>query len=236
MATFNGERYLRRQLEGVLTQLLDRDELIIADDGSTDLTLGIIESYRDPRVTLLPSTTRLGPAAAFERAIAYATGKYIFLCDQDDVWFPDKVAVSIEILQEQNVLAVVSDARIIDADGNTLMESFQNWRGSREGFWSNWIKNGFLGCCMAFRGSAKNFLLPFPPNINMHDEWIGLCCSVAGTVRFTPHPLIGYRRHNRNVTGMTHRSPSFMVLKRFRFLVAILGRLPQLLRKRSEVL
>jgi glycosyltransferase involved in cell wall biosynthesis len=235
MATYNGERFLRLQMDSVLTQLGERDELVVTDDGSTDSTLQIVESYRDPRVKILPFVKRLGATRAFERAIAYATGEYIFLCDQDDVWFPDKVAVSVQVLQDQAVLAVVSDARVIDGNGDTLIESYQSWRGSREGFWSNWAKNGFLGCCMAFRGSAKRILLPFPTTINMHDEWIGLCCSTAGFVRFTPRPLIAYRRHGGNVTGMAHRSLPFMVVKRLGFLIAISGRLPKILRDRRDV-
>jgi glycosyltransferase involved in cell wall biosynthesis len=235
LATYNGERFLRRQMDSVLTQLGRHDELVVTDDGSTDSTLQIVESYRDPRVKLLPFVQRLGSTRAFERSIAYATGEYIFLCDQDDVWFPDKIAVSVQMLQDRDVLAVVSDARVIDADGETLIESYQSWRGSREGFWANWAKNGFLGCCMAFRGSAKQILLPFPATINMHDEWIGLCCATAGLVRFTPRQLIAYRRHGGNVTGMRHRSVPFMVMKRLGFLVAIAGRLPKILRNRRTV-
>jgi glycosyltransferase involved in cell wall biosynthesis len=235
LATYNGERFLRGQMDSVLMQLDERDELVVTDDGSTDSTLQIVESYRDARVKILPFVKRLGSTRAFERAIEHATGEYIFLCDQDDVWFPDKVAVSVQMLQDRDVLAVVSDARVIDADGDTLIELYQTWRGSREGFWFNWAKNGFLGCCMAFRGSAKRILLPFPPTINMHDEWIGLCCSTAGVVRFTPRPLIAYRRHGGNVTGMTHGSLPFMVMKRLGFLVAIAGRLPKILRDRRDV-
>lgn len=235
LATYNGERYLRRQVDSVLTQLGERDELIVTEDGSTDSTVSIIESYRDSRIKLLPCVQRLGATRAFERAIAHASGEYIFLCDQDDVWFPDKVAVLVQVLQARNVLAVVSDARVVDADGATLIESYQRWRGSREGFWCNWAKNGFLGCCMAFRGSAKGFLLPFPAAINMHDEWIGLCCSAAGRVRFTPQQLIAYRRHGNNVTGMTHGSLQFMIMKRLVFLVAIASRLPKILRYNKRV-
>lgn len=230
LATFNGERYLREQIESVLAQLVESDELIVNEDGSTDSTLAILRSYEDPRIKILPLVPQLGPMRAFERAISHTTGEIIFLCDQDDVWLPGKVDDSLEILRDPDVLAVVSDAYVIDAEGKILIESYRLWRGSQEGFWRNWLKNGFLGCCMAFRSTTKHFLLPFPANINMHDEWIGLCCATAGIVRFTSKKLILYRRHGDNTTAMRHLSVSHMIKKRIVFLMSIAIRLPALLR------
>ncbi len=202
---------------------------MVNDDGSTDGTLSILGSYSDARIKILPFDKHLGPLRGFERAITYSRGDFIFLCDQDDIWQPQKVQTMIRVFDDPRVLAVVSDAIVVDASDRVLLNSFQNWRGSAEGFWRNWMKNGFLGCCMAFRGSVKDKLLPFPQHINMHDEWIGLYCSVAGRVRFIDNLLTRYRRHGNNVTGMSHRGVAFMALKRVQFLAAITTRLPSLI-------
>ena len=232
MATYNGDRFIRTQIDSILSQIDMNDELIISDDGSTDSTLSIIRSYHDPRIKLLVNASRIGPVKNFEQTIRHATGQIILLSDQDDIWLHDKVAVTNACFSATSTLAIVSDARVVDSSGNVLMESFWTWRGSRQGFWSNFAKNGFLGCCMAFRSSAKQFLLPFPKYTNGHDEWIGLCCSVAGNVNFINRPLIDYRRHDSNVSSMSRGSILLMLKKRANYLIAILLRLPVLLRRR----
>jgi glycosyltransferase involved in cell wall biosynthesis len=234
MATFNGERHLRAQLDSILCQLGLQDELIVADDGSTDGTLAVLLSYGDPRLKLLPGNLRSGPAKAFERAIAASRGDIVFLSDQDDRWRPDKVAVMLRCFAQPGAVAIVSDARVVDDEGKVLLPSYQAFRGSGQGFWRNLAKNSFLGCCMAFRAQAKEFLLPFPAATHMHDEWIGLTCSVAGRVEFIDAPLIDYRRHEGNLTRLRPGSPAFMLKKRSRFFLQVVARLPVLLKWRAR--
>jgi glycosyltransferase involved in cell wall biosynthesis len=226
MATYNGGQYLQIQLQSILTQLGPTDELIVADDGSSDHTLELLHSLADERIRVLPcSGIRLGPVRNFERAISSAGMDIIVLSDQDDIWHPDKLKTIRTEFNEKTIVAMVSDARIIDASGAVIGESFQATKGSAGGFWSNLLRNRYLGCCMAFRREANAFLLPFPRSINMHDEWIGLCCSLAGRLCWVPHKLIDYRRHDGNVTSMSHGSLTFMVKKRLVFLLVIACRL-----------
>jgi len=226
MATCNGERYLRAQLDSVLVQLDDGDELVIADDCSTDGTLALIEDYSDPRIRLLPSKLRLGVVANFERALCAAQGEYVFLCDQDDVWLPNKRAVFIEALANADL--VVSDCRLTDADLNDLAPSFFLFRNSGPGLLHNLLRNSFLGCCMAFRRSLLEQALPFPVKLPMHDTWLGLVASATGNVRFISEVTLLYRRHGSNAspTGeRSHFSRFSQLSHRLRFAFALLIRI-----------
>ncbi len=229
MAVFNGERYLEEQLRSILIQLADNDEIIIVDDCSRDGSIELIKSIGDRRITLLQNEKNSGPTASFERAIGFAKGKYIFLSDQDDIWQPCKVAATCQIFDSSNSLVVVTDARVVDARRNILLDSLFRLRGSRAGFWRNLYRNGFVGCCMAIRFDTISFLLPFPAAVGMHDEWIGLCSSLAGNVVFTEQQLIDYRRHERNVTHLIHGPLASMISKRLRLLLIVLQRLPRIL-------
>jgi glycosyltransferase involved in cell wall biosynthesis len=229
MAIFNGERYLEEQLRSILVQLSKDDEVIIVDDCSRDGSINLIESVNDPRLTLLRNETNMGPSISFERAIGVAKGKYIFLSDQDDIWSPGKVATICRIFDSTNSLVIVSDARVVDSNRNILLSSLFAWRGSRAGFWRNLYKNGFVGCCMALRSEVKAFVLPFPDRVGMHDEWIGLCASIAGRVEFVQQKLIDYRRHEKNVTQLDRGSVLSMVRKRANGLLILLTRLPRIL-------
>src|SRR5258708_33278527 len=144
MAVFNGRRYLEEQLRSILTQLANDDEVIVVDDCSVDGSVDLIRHIDDPRITLLLNNANSGPTASFERAFSLAKGKYIFLSDQDDIWKPDKVAVTCKIFDSSNSLVVVSDAHVVDADRQIIMESLFRLRGSRAGFWRNLYKNGFV--------------------------------------------------------------------------------------------
>lgn len=229
MAVFNGERYLEQQLYSILAQLEKEDEILIVDDCSRDQSVELIRRIADPRVILLQNSSNSGPIASFETAIASARGKYIFLCDQDDIWRSDKVAATREIFESTDAILIVSDARIVDQKGDVLLESFFSTRNSGPGFWKNIYKNRFIGCCMAFKAEARDVFMPFPGGIFMHDQWIGLCASLAGEVRFFDEKLIDYRRHDKNVTSLKKGEFKSQLEKRLIFLSRVLVRLPRIL-------
>jgi len=229
MAVFNGERYLKEQLQSILVQMENDDEVIIVDDCSRDGSVNLIRQFNDPRIVLRQNAVNCGPSAAFACAISLAKGKYILISDQDDIWKPFKVATICRIFDTSASLVVVSDAHVVDANRNIVCESLFVLRGSRPGFWRNLYRNGFVGCCMAMRSEAKSFLFPFPINVGLHDEWIGLCSSLGGRVNFTPDKLIDYRRHGANATQLAHGSLPSMVRKRLKLLLVVLRRLPRIL-------
>lgn len=204
MATCNGEKYLQRQLDTILSQLGQEDELVISDDSSTDRTIEIIKAFDDARIRLLESGNFMSPVFNMENALKHARGEYIFLSDQDDVWLPERINKVKERLQGFDL--VVCNAFIVDRDEKALHESYFMWKGSGPGFWRNLKKNSFLGCSLAFNRKILNVAMPFPKHIVMHDVWIGLLAESLGKVKFLDERLMLYRRHEDNFTAAVHKS------------------------------
>ncbi len=230
MTTYNGERYLRQQLESILSQLSEQDaEIIIADDGSTDETLRIVESLKDSRIRVLPSEKHLGTIYNYERALQVAKGDVIFLADQDDIWLPGKVAVVLDKLKECDL--VMHDAYMLrqkDSQEGAWQRSgkLSDIRPYKSGVVSNWWKNSFTGCCEAFRRQVLEKALPFPKNLPMHDQWLGLVAERYFKVRWIEEPLVEYRQHSSNATHIGN-SPAGVLQKikwRVNLVCAILRR------------
>ena len=227
MATYNGEKYLREQIDSILCQLNDTDELIVSDDGSSDDTLFICASYNDARIKIYNNHIRHGVVANFENALAKVKGEYVFLCDQDDVWLPNKVEKCIEALEYSDL--VVTDCFVTDQFLNIVSNSFFEMRRSSRGFWRNLYKNTYLGACVAFRASALDIVLPFPPKLPMyHDAWIASLVDIKGRVVFLDYQAIYFRRHSNN-TSFTANKSSFskftQIKQRVIFLYLIMKRL-----------
>jgi len=204
MATYNGERFIKQQISSILSQLGPHDELIVSDDGSTDTTCSLVTSFDDARIHLVPNPNPGNIVRNFEHALQHARGSLIFLADQDDIWEQNKLAVQAALLERFDL--VVSDCCLIDAAGTQLAESFFAQLGSGPGFFKNLYRNSFLGCCMAFRRSILDTILPFPPAIAMHDIWIGLIAEMCGTTYFCPEKLVRYRRHNSSASTAGRKS------------------------------
>jgi hypothetical protein len=146
-----------------------------------------------------------GVVGNFENALKHSNGDYIFLSDQDDVWFPEKVSDVVELLQEYD--CVVSDNMIVNKNMDVIVDSFFRINRSKNGFIHNLIKNGYIGCCMAINKKILDYALPFPPNIIIHDIWIGLIAEICGKTFFYKNPLICYRRHADNASPTSEESP-----------------------------
>ena len=202
MATYNGSRYIHEQISSILIQLKSYDELIVTDDLSKDNTVAIVKAFLDSRITLVQNDRHLGVVGTFERAIRAASGDIIFLSDQDDVWYGDKVDNVLGVFKESpNVTLVVSDVEIINDSGDPIDE-YRGIRGEfRGGIIDTLIRNRYQGCAMAFRKTLVEIALPFPSGIPMHDSWIGLVNGIAGDVKFLNKSLVRYRRHGENTSG-----------------------------------
>ena len=199
IASYNGERFIREQIDSILRQLSSDDEIIVSDDGSTDDTISIINSIDDKRIRIIEGPRKHSPTLNFECAMKEAKGDYIFLADQDDVWKSNKVEVCMKWLQKYD--CVVSDAEVTDSNLNTLYPSLYAIMQVRQGRIYNTIwKNGYTGCCMAFRRNVLNASLPFPKNIPMHDIWIGNVAAYKYNMKFIPDKLIMFRRHNETIS------------------------------------
>lgn len=201
---FNGEKYIAAQLQSILSQLDESDEVIVSDDGSTDGSRAAIEALHDSRIKIIDGPCLGNPAQNVANALLAAQGNYLFLADQDDVWMPNKVVLVLEQLKHFDL--VLHDCQVTNEKLEVLFPSFFEMHGSRPGFWQNWWRNHFLGCCMAFRREILNKALPFPQPLPMHDSWLGLVASAWYSVTFIPEPLLLYRRHGQNAS--TTSAPS----------------------------
>lgn len=230
MATYNGERYIREQLDSILSQLGGDDELIISDDGSTDATIQIIETVNDSRITLLNNCAPHGVVHNFENALKASKGDYIFLSDQDDIWEENRVIKTIKLLNKEKVDCVTCNRVVIDANGERHGGTIVNHDFTSFSFWKVLRHNPYIGCCMAFTRGHLELVLPFPDKLPMHDLWIGLLAHKKGTSVFLDEPLLLYRRHGDNVT--TGESP-FSLYGRIKYRLRLLRQLHSRLRQRQ---
>lgn len=203
MATYNGEKYIKEQIISILNNLKENDELIISDDGSTDKTLSIIKSFKDKRIRVLNGPHN-GVKQNFANAIRNTTGNYIFLSDQDDYWYDNKISEVLKEFEQKKVLLVQHDAVVIDEFEKVMYKSFLEHRNVKRGLLHNIIKNSYHGCCIAFDSSIICKILPIPNDIYMHDQWIGLIAELNGKTSFLNKKLMNYRRHSENVSSFNH--------------------------------
>lgn len=214
MATYNGEKYIKEQLESILSQLDEKDEVIVSDDHSTDKTLEIVEKFRDSRVKIFLNKNDKGLTYNFENAIKQANGDYIFLSDQDDVWLPNKVAVAVKGLEDNDF--VITNCKITDRNLNVINESYFKFNNSKKGFFKNFYRSSYLGCCTAFRRELLSDILPFPQKLYLyHDWWIGYIADRKYKVQFIEEACLLYRRHDENVSPTGQKSKQNLC-KRFR--------------------
>ena len=215
LATYNGEHYIREQLDSIVCQTRKPDELVISDDASADSTLDIIKDFERSApfpVKLQINKERLGSTQNFESAIRACTGDIIFLCDQDDIWYPDKITrIEDCFVNNPDAGAVFTDADIVDQNlqsyGPRLWEkvrfSPREQEQVNEGDAFTVLLKHFVvtGATMAFRSKYRDFLVPIP-RIWVHDAWIAFLISASSSLIAIPKPLIAYRQHSSNQIGV----------------------------------
>jgi glycosyltransferase involved in cell wall biosynthesis len=236
MAAYNGARFIGEQVASALTQLGSADELIVADDASTDETVRILEGFRDPRVRVLRHAQNSGVIKAFERALRQATGEIVFLCDQDDVWRESKVARVLAAFENSpGTTLVLTNGELMDAHGHALGEFLHSGARVPLGVAANLIRNRYQGSTMAFRREILDAALPFPAGIPMHDSWIGLVNALVGSAVYLPESLIFYRRHESNATSRRHGPIHRMLAQRWSLFKALVSRREALVRTRKAL-
>ena len=230
MASYNGEKYIGKQITSILDNLKEDAELVISDDGSTDETVAIIQTIAkaDARIRLLRGPGK-GIKKNFEYAIANCKGDYIFLSDQDDIWAKDKVETVMRVFEQQNCSLVMHDAVVVNEDNTKeIMPSFFEYRKSKTGAFANIVKNSYMGCCMAFRKELKEWILPVPDEIQMHDQCIGVLNDLKGSGSYMlDKKLLFYRRHEENNSDFSHNTLPVMIKNRLIFVHALVQKLCQ---------
>ncbi len=222
LCTYNGAAYLQPQLDSLLAQACRPDEIIISDDGSTDATLEILQLFAgqagalgiDVRLDSHPAN--IGYVANFSSALRRATGDVFFLCDQDDIWRPDKLALMAEAFDaEPKLLLLHSDARLVDALGNSLhcslFDALQLTVTEKQAIHAGHafdvvLRRSFVtGATAALRRELVERALPVARGW-IHDEWLATIAAAAGRVDFIDEALIDYRQHGGNQIGMQKRT------------------------------
>lgn len=227
MATYNGEVFLKEQVDSILIQLSDEDELIVSDDGSTDSTIEILKSYNDPRIKIFIHKSTQNPyyknskvarvTYNFENALKNATGDFIFLSDQDDVWQKNKVKECITVLENHSL--VLTNYSTINEKNEIIEEKVQIKCPFSKNNLRNILKPPFLGCAMAFRKELLEKILPIPEQICIHDLWIGLIALKYGTTQYIDKPLFSHRFSATNTSTFGRKSTNSLFMKlKYRFL------------------
>lgn len=213
IATYNGKKYIKEQLNSIVSQISEQDEIIVSDDGSSDGTLDIVKAFDDKRIKIVSNENRHGFVGNFENALIHAQGNFIFLSDQDDVWAEKKIDKMLEYLNKYDL--VVHDAMLVDENGRCLNKTYYECLHRNQGFWMNFWKNRFLGCCMAMKRCVLEYSLPFPKDTLGHDYWIGMLALTKYKVCFVDDVLLYYRRHGGNVSSSSEKSKNSFFYKIF---------------------
>lgn len=219
LCTFNGAEYVEEQLRSIVGQTARPGEIVVSDDGSVDgtapLVRGLLEasgiSYR-----VIENAKALGVTKNFEQAVLAATGDIVVLCDQDDIWHPQRLERALAAFDARPDLTLFfSDARMVDAAGTplgySLFDALEISAVDRQAihtdnaFSTLLRRNVATGATMAFRRSLLEVAAPFPVEW-VHDEWLTVLAAAVGQVDLLEEPLIDYRQHGGNQIGA--REPS----------------------------
>lgn len=233
MCTYNGEKFLAEQLESIARQTRVPDELVICDDCSTDSTSTIIAEFSKSisfPVRFIRNAHNLGSTKNFEQAIALCQGDWIALCDQDDMWLPEKLARQAEVLQgDPAVGGVFSDAQLVDEMSRGL--NGQLWatfkfnedkqRMFRRGEAASALLSGSVvtGATLMFRRNFREIFEPIPTGW-VHDGWIAWMIVLHSALALINEPLIRYRVHSNQQVGIGGMTPYSGLPLRERFAIA----------------
>lgn len=216
LCTYNGSIHLAEQLSSIAAQTRLPDELVVCDDGSTDGSVGVIQSWASSMsfpVHVHVNRSNLGVIKNFERAISLCRGDIVALSDQDDVWHVDKLSWEEALLQARPGLGLVfTDADVVDEClrplGYSMWDSCRFSRAEqsmvRRGKAVDVLlrRNVVTGATMAFRSHYKSLILPMPPNpVHLHDYWIAFLIASVAEIDFLPDRLVKYRQQPSQQIG-----------------------------------
>lgn len=231
MTTFNGEKYIEKQIESIIHQSLSVDEIIVCDDGSTDHTVELIKKYD---VTLIQNSQNLGYKLNFKKAMEKCKGDYIFLCDQDDIWEKDKVKDMMHIMEShKNIHVLASSFTYIDGQ-DQMISTTLNKGYSNNNLYNKEVEkddlvsvltdefiygNYFQGCALVMDKQTRDFVVQHFDDRLPHDWIIGLYASIDGGMYFYNKSEFKYRIHSDNSIGVStlNQSSTEHVNRAYRF-------------------
>lgn len=215
MATYNGSKYLKDQIDSILNQDYSQFKLIIRDDCSNDTTSHILKEYQEKypnKISILEGSERVGVKGNFSKLLESSKADYIMLADQDDVWLANKIKLSLEKIREvekkygqSTPILIHTNLKVVNEKLELISESFWNYTNI---FPSNsktinkiLVQNVVTGCTVILNKSLKEIALPIPPESFMHDWWLALVASLFGKIDIIDQSTMLYRQHNKNTLG-----------------------------------
>lgn len=232
LCTYNGEKYVREQIESILGQSYEDFSIVVSDDGSKDETLNIIRELINEHPGKISCIKQDPPTGSAERHFLklitekqYGESDYIMLSDQDDVWNPDKMEKSLMEMQALEViygkdkpLLVHCDSEVVDQELRPVSPSYveyQKMTPDRKALNQLLVQNNVVGGAMMINRALAELIREVPEQCVMHDQWIALVAAAFGEIRFIPESLYKYRQHGSNVLGAEKGSRIMEVLGRF---------------------
>lgn len=212
LATYNGEKFLRQQLDSLFQQTVQDFIIEVCDDGSQDGTLDIVKEYqeKDARIILHQNEKNLGYVKNFIYGVKRSESPYIMLCDQDDIWNSDKIEVTLQkmqALEKENrkiPLLVYTDAMNYNSDTGEEMGRFHetsHLNTSKMDASHLFMENKCIGCTVMMNREVLSYLQEIPEEIRVHDWWFALICSHFGEIAYVDSPTLLYRQHSGNMIG-----------------------------------
>lgn len=210
IACYNGEKYIKEQVQSILDQTLQVDEIIISDDGSSDHSLKIVKELNDPRIHIHKNKGRHGYCGNFENAISLCTGDLIFIADQDDKWDLNRVEKTLEFFHKYpDADLVFCNGRYIDRNGTIMGNdrmlpkmSTEAGKIPRDKYLDNSVSVSLApGMAMCITKKLSEKTLPFPESQGNHDQWLMFCALCEDSAYYLNEQLVSYRLHGNNVTG-----------------------------------
>ena len=231
MGTYNGDKFIDKQISSIVNQLSD-GKLIIHDDGSKDGTIEIIKKYslKDDRIVLIEAPSCGGAAKNFAFLLEKTTSDYVFCSDQDDIWISGKIDKMIKIIKmyeniygKEKPLLIHTDLELIDENDETIHKSMWRYQNLNPK-WGDDLnllltQNVITGCALLVNRALLDIALPIPNNVVMHDHWLGLVACTSGKVIYHEESLIRYRHHGNNEVG-AKKSDIFFYIDKIREVLA----------------
>ena len=227
MATYNGENYVKEQILSILKQLSEIDEVIVSDDGSTDKTLEILKNINDKRIKVYSHQKEKNPYYAgaktlyatnnFENALSKANGDIIFLSDQDDVWYDNKVKDCLDLMNKYDF--VMSNYTLVDDSMKVVKERAYLKPPFTKNLCKVLLDPHMPGCCFCFKKDILDYALPFPKTILAHDLWIGAIAIKFFNFFYYENPLIFHRAAPTSGLSSNKSDNSFINKLKYRFFV-----------------
>ena len=201
MATYNGEKYLRDQVDSLLAQSYPSLEFVFVDDASSDASLAILQEYalRDSRIRFISNPVNQGLLATFETGIRASKGEMIALSDQDDVWMPEKISLLAGAIDSHSL--IYADSALTNAAGTiTGKFSDRNHLCDYPTALHYVFGTKAMGHAMLFKREIIDIALPFPDYVG-HDYILGFAAAALKGVSYFPATLVNYRQHSSNTMG-----------------------------------